>query len=138
MVYRKESLIRRIEKLKEYNQDISVFGTISFQAYLSSKTNRYAIERLLFLIAENVLDFLDHILSARFRVVSDGYENVLENALKQNVLDETHYNKLKGLGGFRNVLAHEYLGLDDRAVYENYVRMKKILPEIIDYFEQII
>ena len=138
MVYRRESLIKRIEKLKEYYSDIESYGEISLEEYLSDKKCKYAIERLLFLIAEDILDFLDHILSAKFSILSEGYEPILENSCKRGILTRDIYEKLKGLGGFRNILAHEYLKLNDEEVYRNFKKMKAILPEIIQYLERLV
>ncbi len=138
MVYRKESLIKRIEKLKEYRRDIESYGDLSFDVYLSDKKCKYAIERLLFLIAENILDFLDHILSAKFNVVSESYEQILENSYKRELLGKEMYEKMRGLGGFRNVLAHGYLELDDEEVYRNLEKMERILPDIISFLEALV
>lgn len=138
MVYRKESLIRRIEKLREYKHDLMEFGDLSFDDYLKDKKIRYSIERLLFLISENILDFLDHILSARYDTVSDSYEEIITNAYKRRIINENLFSQIKGLGGFRNVLAHEYLALSDEEVYRNYKKMLSIIEDIIDDFERLI
>ena len=138
MVYRKESLLKRIEKLKEYNRDIKVYRDLSLEEYLLDRKTKYAIERLLFLIAENILDFLDHLLSAKFSIVSEGYENILENSYKAGLIDKGMYEEMKGLGGFRKVLAHEYLRLDYSEVFRNFVKIRELLPRIIVYFEGII
>lgn len=138
MVFRRESLVRRLEKLKEYQNDLESFGNLSFHEYIADKKNRYAIERILFLCAENILDFIDHILSAKYSMVSDGYENILENAFKRTVIEEKTYRQLQGLCGFRNVLAHEYLTIDDEEVYRNFVKMRGMLPELIVVFDAML
>jgi len=88
MVYRKAGLLKRLEKLREYNADLHALGLTELDVFLSDKTVRYAVERLLFLVAENILDFLDHILSARFETVSESYEEIITNARRQGVLDD--------------------------------------------------
>lgn len=138
MVYKKESLIKRIEKLKEYGHDIKEIKDISFEEYLKDKKIKYSTERLLFLICENILDFLDHILSSRFEVVSDSYEEIIDNSYKKGLIDNTIYGKLKGIGGFRNVLAHEYFSISDDEIYKNLKKMVEIIDEIVEAFEKII
>jgi len=138
VVYRKESLIRRIEKLREYKHDLKEFGELSFNEYLKDKKIKYSIERLLFLIAENILDFLDHILSSQHETLSDSYEEIIENAYKIKLIDDYLFSQLKGLGGFRNVLAYEYLSLSDEEVYRNYKKILSIIEDIIDAFERLI
>ena len=75
--------------------------------------------RLLFLIAETILDFLEHILASKFDVISESYEDIIKNAMKYEIITENLYKDLKGLGSFRNILAHEYLELNDEQVYQN-------------------
>jgi len=135
--YRKESLIKRIEKLKEYRHDIKELKDISFEEYLKDKKIKYSTERLLFLICENILDFLDHILSSRFEIVSDSYEEIIDNSYKRGLIDSSIYGKLKGIGGFRNVLTHEYLSISDDEIYKNLRKMIQIIDEIVEAFEKI-
>ena len=138
MVYNRESLAYRLEKLREYAADIKEFGGAPFEVYIKDKRTKYSIERLLLLVSENVLDFLDHILSARHGLVSDSYEDIILNAYKKGLLDEGLYGKLKGLGGFRNVIAHEYLKLRDEEVYKNCRKVKEMLGEVISAFEKLL
>lgn len=135
MVYRKEALLKRIEKLKEYRHDLYSFNNISYDVYIHDKNIRYAIERLLFLISENILDFLDHILSSKYDIVSDSYEAIIDNAYAKNIIEKSVYLNLKGLGGFRNILAHNYLGISNEMVFSNYQKMVKLLDELIALFE---
>jgi uncharacterized protein YutE (UPF0331/DUF86 family) len=138
LVYRRESLLKRIEKLREYRYDLKQMSDITFEQYVKDKRTKYSIERLLFLISENILDFLDHILSSQFEIISESYEDIIENALKKKVMDDSLYSKLKGLGGFRNVLAHEYMNLSDAEVFRNLNKMLKMIDNIIDAFENTI
>jgi uncharacterized protein YutE (UPF0331/DUF86 family) len=138
LVYRRESLLKRIEKLREYRHDLKQMSDITFEQYMKDKRTKYSIERLLFLISENILDFLDHILSSQFEIISESYEDIIENALKKNVMDDSLYLQLKGLGGFRNVLAHEYMNLSDAEVFRNLNKMLKMIDNIIDAFENTV
>lgn len=138
MVYRRESLLKRIEKLREYRHDLKQMSDITFEEYVKDKRTKYSIERLLFLISENILDFLDHILSSQFEIISESYEDIIENARKKEVMDDSLYSKLKGLGGFRNVLAHEYMNLSDEEVFRNLHKMLKMIDNIIDAFENAV
>lgn len=135
MVYRKESLLKRMEKLREYRHDLKEMQDISFEQYIKEKKTKYSIERLLFLIAENILDFLDHVLSSRFETISDSYEDIIENAYKKDLIKADFYSRLKGLGGLRNVLAHEYLNLSDDEVFRNFKKMTGMIDDVIETFE---
>ena len=119
MVFKESTLFRKWEKLNEYFNDIYTYKDLSLSEYLKQKNTKYAIERLLFLIAETILDFLEHILASKFDVISESYEDIIKNAMKYEIITENLYKDLKGLGSFRNILAHEYLELNDEQVYQN-------------------
>lgn len=138
MVYKRESLLKRIEKLREYRHDLHQMAGIAFEQYVKDKKTKYSTERLLFLISENILDFLDHILSSRFEIISESYEDIIDNAKKKDLIDDLLYSKLKGLGGFRNILAHEYLQISDQEVYRNFEKIVQIIDNIVDAFEKAI
>jgi len=138
LVYSKEALLKRIEKLRGYRYDLKELSAVSFEEYLKDKRIKYSVERLLFLIAEKILDFLDHILSSRFEIISESYEEIIENAYKKSILKKPLYSKLKGLGGFRNILAHEYLYISDEEVFRNFRKMLGVIDEAIERFEAVI
>lgn len=138
MVYSKESVLKRIEKLKEYRSDLQDLGGISYEQFERDKKSRYIIERILFLIAESILDTLDHILSSKHSIVSDSYEDIITNASRRGIIDGALYEKIKGLGGFRNVLAHEYITISGDEVYKNYLKVKDVLDDVIKTFERLV
>ena len=138
MVYRPRSLLERLELLRQYGADLSQWRSISLDDYLADRTTRYAVERLLFLIAGNVLDILDHVLSARHEVVSDTYEEILTNARRHALISVDLHDALRGLGGFRNVLAHEYVGLSDDTVHEHLVKMNGVFSALLRELELLV
>ena len=96
------------------------------------------MERLLFLVAGTVLDMLDHVLSARHEVVSDSYEEIVTNAHRHGLISSDLYRSLQGLGGFRNVLAHEYVGLADATVHEHLVKMNCVFRALTRELEMLV
>lgn len=115
MVYSPESVSRRIAKLGEYGADLN--GTLpkTFAEYNSQRTVKYAVERLLLRIAETILDVL---------------EDILSRSRERGLLLEDLYQELRGLGGFRNVLAHAYLALRDEQVFAHARKLLRNLPQI--------
>ena len=138
MVYRPESLLRRVETLREYARDLDDLPIAGFADYEGNKTIRYAVERLLVLVAEVVIDILDHLLSARHSVISDGYEEVRANARANALISEELYGRLKGLGGLRNALTHRYLTISDKQTYHHFVKMRVLLPEVMSTLDALV
>ena len=135
MVFDERSIARMLEKLREYHSDMSQFGSMSLDQFLAQRVTRYAIERMLFLSIESILDILESILSGRFNAVSDTYEEIIKNSLARNIIPPALYGQLKGIGGFRNVLAHEYLELDSTLVHEGFRKILNVIPLFLDEIE---
>jgi uncharacterized protein YutE (UPF0331/DUF86 family) len=132
MVYRPESVAKRVEKLREYQADLRALGTVTLERYLAEKPLRYQVERILYLIAETTLDVLDHVLSTRHDVLCDTYEDLLVSAVSHAVISKELQAGLKGLGGFRNVLAHDYIGLSHDEVHRHLVKMTGLLDRLVE------
>ena len=130
--------IERLEKLRAYRADLAQWRNLSLDEYLADRNTRYAVERLLHLVWEAVLAILDHLLSAKQEIVSDTYEDVPSHARRGGFLSEVRYRELRGLGGFRNVLVHDYVGLDDATVYRQMGKMNQVLPRLICDLELLV
>ena len=48
LVYKKEAMLKRIEKLCEYRHDLKEMECLSFDEYIKDKKTKYFMERLLF------------------------------------------------------------------------------------------
>ena len=48
------------------------------------------------------------------------------------------HGSLQGLGGFRNVLAHEYVGLADATVHEHLVKMNGVFRALTRELEMLV
>ncbi|MCB0193019.1 MAG: DUF86 domain-containing protein [Anaerolineae bacterium] len=92
-------------------------------------SQRWIIERGLIAAAEIIFDVTDHILAAHYSVYSETYEDSLEKLNENKVISDSLYNQLRGLGGFRNILVHRYLGIDIANVAQNFQKGLKTFPQ---------
>jgi uncharacterized protein YutE (UPF0331/DUF86 family) len=76
----------------------------------------WAAERGLQVAAETILDVGNHVLTAHFGVTPQDYEDIITQMGVCRVIDAELQLRLKGLGGFRNVLVHGYLRIDPARV----------------------
>ena len=130
MVFDPKDIQRRLAKLSRYLNDLRELLPENYHGYVNERRSKYAVERLLLLITESVLDILDHALSARFDLISDSYEEILRHAEEYELLSTDLHQQLSGMGGFRNVLAHEYLALRDEEVYRNAHKILAVSDEL--------
>ena len=70
----------------------------------------------------------DHILAGHFGTYAETYEDSLQNLQGKRVISEELYYQIKGLGGFRNILVHQYLGIDPDEVFENFQKGLAVFP----------
>jgi len=112
MVLRPEAIRQRLLKLEEAVGRLAELGRADPALLRTSFRDAWAVERGLQLAAEILLDSGNHILSAHFGESARDYEDVIAQLAARGVIDDALRARLKGIGGFRNVLVHGYLDMD--------------------------
>lgn len=112
MVLRPEALRERLLKLEEIISRLQEARPTDRGTLRVSFRDAWIVERGLQLGAEVVFDIGNHVLSAHFGVSPKDYEDIIVQLAQHGVIDEALRVRLKGLGGFRNVLVHGYLRVD--------------------------
>ena len=118
MVLNKEVIQERLKHLREILANLREISKIPETEFISTYRNYWLGERGLQLAAESAFDIGNHILSGYFQVAAQDYEGVLDLLLEKRVISRDLREKLKGLGGFRNILVHEYISIDRRKVFQ--------------------
>lgn len=131
MVLKKESIYTRLNKLEEVLATLREKGPVSLEEYKRDVSLQWTIERGLELAASFILDIGNHILAGAFKISVDEYEQILERLAEKKVISDDLYEKLRGLGGFRNILVHGYLDLDPNLVYAHYRKALQVFPQFI-------
>ena len=62
----------------------------------------------------------------------------LELLHRHGLISSDLYGSLQGLGGFLNVLAHEYVGLADATVHEHLVKMNGVFRALTRELEMLV
>jgi uncharacterized protein YutE (UPF0331/DUF86 family) len=140
MVFKRESIEERLKKLAEIYRFFELHKELSYDGLVRDITVTLAVERASALAAEIIIDVLSHILASRHSLFPETYEETIEIAARQEVITDTLFKQLKGLGGYRNILIHEYIDLNYHEVYKNFRKLTDVIPyfqsEIIQYIEQ--
>src|SRR5262245_27901723 len=116
MVLRIDTVRVRLLRLEEVVSQLEELASLGADALAASVAHTWAVERGLALAAEILFDIGNHILSAHFGVAAESYEDILDQLALHGVLEADLRARLKGLGGFRNILIHDYLRLDRERV----------------------
>ena len=128
MTLRAETIRERLRKLREVLSNLQDVRKVPPKEFLASYRHYWLAERGLQLAAEAVFDIGNHILAGHFNLHSSNYEDLIKRLAGQGVLSAQLREKLRGLGGFRNVLVHGYLDID-------MDRVLSILHEELESFE---
>lgn len=125
----------RIGKLRDY---LKILKEISQEDEIEF-TQNYKIyglaERYLQLAIECVLDIGNHLISRLEFKKPETYQDIFIILGKNSIIPEEFSEKVAKMAGFRNILVHGYLDLDESIVYNH---LKEDLKDFEDYIKYII
>jgi uncharacterized protein YutE (UPF0331/DUF86 family) len=116
VVLRPDSIRQRLLKLEETVTGLEEVLASRRASPASRLVDGWAAERGLQVGAEIILDIGNHILTAHYGVSPQDYEDIITQLGVHDVIDPELQGRLKGLGGFRNVLVHGYLRIEPSRV----------------------
>jgi uncharacterized protein YutE (UPF0331/DUF86 family) len=101
--------LRRLEKALQVLQQSS---KLTYEELISNDVLLSAIERNLQLAIECVLDIGNHIIAEKGFESPDDNEDIIRILGNEGVIPSDFADSIKGIAGFRNILVHEYTGID--------------------------
>jgi len=131
MVLRKESVIERLKKLETIIANLDQKNISDLEQYSQDLDLQWYIERGLEVGSSIIFDIGNHILAGYFKISVEEYEQIIKQLQDKKVISEELYENLRGLGGFRNILVHNYLSLDHELVFGHYQKALVIFPRFI-------
>lgn len=134
MILRIETLHERLRKLRETVRNLREIGSVPRAEFMVSYRHYWLAERGLQLAAESLFDAGNHLLVGHFNVSPTDYEDVITKLAASKVLSPELASRLRGLGGFRNLLVHAYLEIDEGRVYD---ALHTQLDSLIDFADQL-
>jgi len=122
---------RKLARLNMYLDKLKPIADTTFDEYISDFYKKTSTERLIQIIVECASDINSHVVLESGQRPPEDYASSFIRAAEVGLINHELASKLKGSGGMRNIIVHEYMDIDDRKVYE-------ILPiAISDYKEYI-
>lgn len=129
MVLKPEVIARRLEELDWTLQRLARHRDVSIDHYESDPDLQWIVERGLLNAAGLIFDVSDHVLSGHFGKHPETYQGSLDGLQREGVISSELHGRLQGLGGFRNLLVHEYLELDPSEVLGHLRRAFRVFPQ---------
>lgn len=122
MVFRPDTILARLLRLESVIHGLVKLSALDRKTLLEDETELWSIERGLQLGAEILFDVGNHILTAYWGRSSDRHEDILDNLEQAGVIGHELRERLHGLGGFRNLLVHDYLRINRERVLDLHAR----------------
>jgi uncharacterized protein YutE (UPF0331/DUF86 family) len=110
-------IANRISKLREYLKLLNELQKASFEEFASDPRIRYSAERYLHLAIECVINIGNHIISALQLRKPEEYHEIALILGENGVVPTEFAQELVKMIRFRNILVHDYVGLDLSKVY---------------------
>lgn len=134
MTLRPEAIRERLQRARQALRNLRELEGVPREEFERSFRHHWLAERGLQLAIEALLDSGNHLLVAHFNVSPTDYEDVIAKLATQAVLSSPLSERLRGLGGFRNVLVHGYLDIDRSRVYE---MLRDELDTLIQFADEL-
>ncbi len=109
---RREFIWNALAELRRVATELEKYRDLTPEDLAANLSLRWAVERGLLAGLSLIFQVADHILVRHFGRVVDTYEGLLAELRACGVISEDLYRRLKGAGGFRNILVHGYLQVD--------------------------
>jgi len=133
MVFKKEMILERLTRLEETLGVLRKHQGVHWDNYEKNIELQWIVERGFILAAEMVFDIGAHILASEFSIYPDEYEEIVKKLGEKGVLSHDLTDKMKGFAGFRNILVHEYIKIDNRITYQALKEDVSLLQEFLKH-----
>lgn len=134
---RSEVIRKRINKLDEYLEVLKNLQRYSYDEFISDPEHYGSTERFLHLAIEAITDMGNHIIADESLGIVNWYSDIPDIFAVKGYIDDALKEKWIQMIGFRNVLAHEYIEIDHKLVYEvlqNKLSDLQLLKEVFIRF----
>ncbi|NOY54218.1 MAG: DUF86 domain-containing protein [Deltaproteobacteria bacterium] len=134
-MYNRDLVLRKIESLKRYLDELSTFRTLTFEEYKGKISNYRSVERLIQLLVEVASDINAHLLARMRGIAVEDYRSSFLRMGETGLLDPALAQDLSRATGMRNRLVHDYEKIDDRTVFNT---IPLALAGFKEYIRQIL
>lgn len=114
-----EKVYLRLEALKRYIGILKGLQNTTLDELTSDLVKRGAIERYLQLAIEACIDIAELIISDQRFSTPQSAKETIEILGREGILDTEFAREFSKASGFRNILIHDYLEIDDRELLKN-------------------
>jgi len=112
----KAVILRKLSELETYLKQIREFAGMTLQVYNADWRTQRIVERTLQMMIETCADIANHIVSDRGMRAPTGYADTFSVLMENAVIDPDLSTIMVKMAKFRNVVVHQYEGVDAEIV----------------------
>lgn len=127
-----EIFSRRLDALDSYLERLQQLGEASEREYLAEPGIHDLAARYLHLAVEAAIDLANHWIADRALRTPDSNRDSFTVLEEAGEIEAVLAERMRGWAGFRNVLVHEYIGIDHRIAY---AAIRDELGDLADFRE---
>jgi uncharacterized protein YutE (UPF0331/DUF86 family) len=131
----KAVILRKLSELETYLKQIREYAETTLQDYTADWKTQRIVERTLQMMIETCADVASHIVSDRGLRAPTGYADTFSVLMENAVISEELCGAMVKMAKFRNVVVHQYEGVDAEIVM---VILKKRLDDFEKYRDAIL
>ncbi len=110
--------MKRLEKALQILQQSS---KLTFEELTGNDVLLSAVERNFQVAIECILDIGNHVIAEKGFETPDDNEDIIRILGNEGIVSSGFAERMKGMAGFRNILIHEYTGIDYGVLYDYLV-----------------
>ena len=115
----KEKVEQRLMKLEQAVRKLREIAVQPWEEYAASEALRDRGERNLQVAAQACIDIANHIIADKGYRTPQGYADSFVILQEEGIIPIELADKMKMVAGFRNILVHDYLEIDNKIVYQS-------------------
>lgn len=115
----KEKVEQRLMKLEQAVRKLREIAAQPWEEYAASEALRDRGERNLQVAAQACIDIANHIIADKGYRTPQGYADSFVVLQEEGIIPIELADKMKMVAGFRNILVHDYLEIDNEIVYQS-------------------
>lgn len=112
-----EIFSRRLDALEDYLDRLRGLGSAAESVYLAEPGIHDLAARYLHLAVEAVIDLANHWIADQGLRTPDSNRDTFTVLEEAGEIEVALAERMRGWAGFRNVLVHDYIGIDHRIAY---------------------
>jgi len=129
---------RKLAEIEVYVSQINEYSNISVKSYREDWKTQRIVERTLQILIEICLDIANHIISDKNMRLPMGYADAFKVLMENDIISKELGNKMEKMAKFRNIIVHQYEGIDPEIVVsilrknlKDFEKYKKAILKIL-------